>query len=298
VQLGLSGQLNQMVPNPYASSPYEAGTSLAQPMISYEQSILPYPQFSDVGVSALNLTKHWYDGLQIQAQKRMSSGLMAMANFTWSKNQAQDQWLNGGHFPVTDLVKEIIPSDRGAVFNLAASYAVPFFAHSNGITKEVLAGWNASTILSYQSGQPANLSQIGNLIGNPSTPHPTLAHWFNTCYLDTHGNKQDCSIDSTPAWQQLGPYDERITPVFLTKMRTAVTSIGSGVNASIFKDFPVKETDKITFRAEVYNMFNESSFAGMMALDTTPTDPTFGAISTSSQTNEPRIFQFSLKFAF
>jgi hypothetical protein len=81
-------------------------------------------------------------------------------------------------------------------------------------------------------------------------------------------------------------------------MRTATTSIGSGVNASIFKDFPVNETQRVTFRAEVNNMLNESSFAGMMQLNTNLTHPGFGAISTSSQINEPRIFQFSLKYSF
>jgi hypothetical protein len=288
---------NEQVENPFYNY-IPASSSMHVPSITKAQLLLPYPQFSGVTQSNMNLGKRFYDSLQVQVDKRMSHGLMVMANFTWSKTQATDSYLNGGHDGIKELKKQVIPSDRAGLFNLAASYSVPFFSNSRGILKQVLGGWNASTILAYQSGQPANLGMTGNLIGNPKTAKPTYSHWFNTCYLDTSGNKQNCSIDSTPAWQQLGTYDKRTTAMFLTSVRTPSISMKSGINASIFKDFAVKETQKVTFRAEVYNMFNSASFAGMMNLNTSLGQPAFGTIPTTAQTNEPRIFQFSVKYAF
>jgi hypothetical protein len=301
---GKSGVLDQQVNNPFFN--YVAvGSSLHTSTITNAQYLKPYPQFSGVTENGLNLAKRYYDGLQLQFEKRMSAGLMVMANYTWSKTQARDSYLNGGHDGINALFKQIIPSDRTKVYNIAASYNLPFFKHSNGIAKQTLGGWNASTTITYQSGQPVGQLMGMNWTGASLKPaHQSFNRWFNTCYTDTTGARVvgpgGCESDSeTVAWNQLGPYDRKTTALFLGQVRSPATPLKAGINSSVYKDFPFLERYKATFRGEVYNLFNTPAYGGGFAgLGTNIGTPSFGTVTTTSAANEPRIFQFSLKLSF
>ena len=100
------------------------------------------------------------------------------------------------------------------------------------------------------------------------------SQWFNTgCFSD-------------PAAGELG-----------TASRTPVSGPGfANTDFSLIKHFPLgfRESARLDFRAEVFNLFNHPQF-GLPGSDiNSPT--TFGAIS--STVNNPRLIQFALKFAF
>jgi hypothetical protein len=106
-----------------------------------------------------------YNALVITAQKRMSSGLTLNANFTMGRalgtqgiNQAytlanlSDPWNPG-----VDYGNQFF--DRKAVFNLLATYNLPFgkgqrWANSNPVAERALGGWSLSPIFSFASGLP------------------------------------------------------------------------------------------------------------------------------------------------
>jgi hypothetical protein len=302
--------LNDVVVNPFYDY-IPASSSMKTPTLTNAQMLLPYPQFSGVGISAMNVVKRWYDALQIQATKRASSGLMVMGNLSWSKNEARDHWLNGGHDAFTDLVKEIIPSDRAVIFNLAVNYSEPFFAHSsNQIVKQTLSGWNASTTMSYQSGQPQGSLSGMNWTGASLKPAKrTYANWFNTCHLVTSYDpvtnnpietRTGCTSDSEPIeWVALGTYDKKTTPFFIKQLRSPSTPLASTINLSIYKTFPIRESYKFTFRAEAYNVLNSPSYGGQSAVNTSISQTsTFGTVTTTAAQNDPRIMQFSMKLSF
>jgi hypothetical protein len=313
VQIGnnsTKSMLNDVVTNPFYDY-IPASSSMKTKTLTNAQMLLPYPQFSGVGITAMNVVKRWYDGLQIQATKRATSGLMVMGNLAWSKNEARDHWLNGGHDAITDMVKEIIPSDRAITFNAAISYSEPFFAHSSyRILKQSLSGWSASTTMSYQSGQPQGQLTGMNWTGASLKPAKrTYANWFNTCHLvttyDTATNnpietRTGCTSDSEPIeWVVLGSYDKRTTPFFLKQLRGPSTPLASTINLSIYKTFPIKESNKVTFRAEAYNLLNSPAYGGTGTVNTTISQTsTFGSVTTTSAQNDPRIMQFSLKYNF
>ena len=52
------------------------------------------------------------------------------------------------------------------------------------------------------------------------------------------------------------------------------------MNASFFKNFPIKERLKFQIRAEMFNIFNQQNFSNPMAVFTTPS--TFGSIGSTS----------------
>jgi hypothetical protein len=291
--------LQQQVTNPYAG--LLPGTSFNGPMIQLGQLLRPYPQFDSINLSGVTNAKRWYDSMQAQFEKRLSQGLMVMWNYTFAKSIGQDQYLNGGHDAIDDLVKCIIPPDRTHVFNFAASYNLPFAANSKGITRQLLAGWNASTTISYQSGQPIGPLQGMTWTGADLIPaNQTNQHWFNTCTLNQQGQRQNCASASEPVvWKLLGQFDRATMPSFLSQVRGKPTPLVAGVNLAVFKNFAVTERSKIEFRAEFFNLFNTPAWGGgFSGLDTNAGSPTFGQISMTSQANQPRVGQLALRFTF
>jgi hypothetical protein len=62
---------------------------------------------------------------------------------------------------------------------------------------------------------------------------------------------------------------------------------------SIFKAFPVTEAQKLEFRAEFFNLFNNVNFANPVSV---VTSGNFGQIAQT--TTGPRVLQFALKYNF
>jgi hypothetical protein len=106
-----------------------------------------------------------YNALVVTAQKRMSKGLTLNANFTMGHalgtlgiNQAYTLAnLNDPWNVNVDYGNQYF--DRKAVFNLLATYNLPFgkgqrWANNNGVADRVLGGWSLSPIFSFGSGLP------------------------------------------------------------------------------------------------------------------------------------------------
>ena len=106
---------------------------------------------------------------------------MAMGNFVWSKTERTNYYLNGGHFPLKQVVLGMTPIDRAVVWNLAVSYEEPFFATAHGIKGQVLGGWNASATMNYQSGQTYNITGLNWTGANVKPKNRSYSHWFNKC---------------------------------------------------------------------------------------------------------------------
>jgi hypothetical protein len=312
--------LNDKVTNPFMDY-IPASSSMYTSTLTNAQMLLPYPQFSGVTIQGENVVKRWYDSLQVQANKRVSNGLMLMSNFTWSKNESADHWLNGGHSDFKDMPKEIIPSDRAMVFNLAGSYSLPFYARSHGIKRQVLGGWNVSTTMSYQSGQPSSLGG-GPGGGGPNsgngfnwtgaslkTANKNYNRWFNTCSVSTTYDqntneptvtRSNCASETEPvAWVINGNYDKRTTTYYLKQIRAPSIPLYTTMNMSVYKDFSILEGYKLSFRAEAYDLLNSPEYGGTGTLGSNASATSgFGVVTTTSASNDPRIMQFSLKLSF
>ena len=108
---------------------------------------------------------------------------------------------------------------------------------------------------------------------NPTRGSPTLAEWFNT------------SCFSAPAAGELG-----------TAGRTPLSGPDFvNTDFSLVKHFPLPhEGMRLDFRAEVFNIFNHPQFGSPNSDFNSPIN--FGVVN--STVNNPRLFQFGLKFLF
>jgi hypothetical protein len=67
-------------------------------------------------------------------------------------------------------------------------------------------------------------------------------------------------------------------------------------DVAVFKGTAITEQINLQFRAEVFNLFNRVQFGYPSTVCCSNTNASFGVVS--SQTNQPRIFQFALRLNF
>jgi len=212
-------------------------------------------------------------------------------NYVWSKSL--DALNNGASTPEfgPNVQAEYGLSDfnPGQVFKTSGTYQLPFGPGNRLLNKrnwfdtQVIGGWQASGILTIQSGLPFNAtandlsdtggyhSQRANRLCNGNNLHgQSLTHWFNTsCYVQ-------------PGVGQLGNEgrDDLVGP------RT------TNLDISFSKAFALPENTSLQFRSDLFDSLNHPLPGIPVAA---VTSPSYGEI-----TNIPgnRIFQFSLKFVY
>jgi len=251
-----------------------------------------------------------YHALQVSAQKRYSHGVTLGLAYTYSKSLGEGYGRNdpGGDVQTTYQNPRDRRTDRGRYgFDLTHNlimnfvYDLPFFKDASGITKAVLGGWQASGILTINSGLPFAVAG-GNLnTGSGTRPDrvadgrlggaATRALWYDP----TAFRRTDCNIPSQP---QLCHYGNAGNGILVSPgARNTDLSIGKN-----WKLPQLGEQGRIQFRGEAFNAFNTPqfgtpnglSYAGLDSL--VPDGPRVGEIR--SLRNNMRIFQIGLKVYF
>jgi hypothetical protein len=229
-----------------------------------------------------------YHSGTFKVEKRMNRGLTFNANYTWSKS-IDDASDVGSTFAETNIPQDVrnVRAERALSsfdhrhrFVFSYSYELPL-----GNQHKMLQGWTITGLGSFQSGAPftvilpndnANIgagpAQRPNLIGNPNqnAPH-TAEQWFDT------------SVFQMPA-----PF------TYGTSGRNVAFAAGSSVvDFSLTKEITLKDTTRLQFRSEVFNLLNHTNFAdvpGRIAFTSG-----FGQYTSAEN---PRQVQLALKLLF
>jgi hypothetical protein len=259
-----------------------------------------------------------YNSFLVRAEKRLSTGLNLLANYTWSKNLeingtggSSSFSQNGGTtFPVDSWnlknEKAVGALDVPHVFVLSAGYELPFgqgkpWLNRKGFASYVFGGWQVNGIFYRRSGFTTDIrtsqvpagNQLFATINVPDTVQGksiyadsrSVDQWFNPAAFTVPGTR----LSSTNV------------PIRL--FGTAQRRIGRGPRApnldfSLFKNFPVGERVNIQFRAEAFNLSNTPAFSlpGASSQALTIGNANFGKLTSSSSTG--RQVQFGLKIGF
>ncbi|MEA2257987.1 MAG: hypothetical protein QOJ51_812 [Acidobacteriaceae bacterium] len=271
------------------------GPGDAQPRALYPYSV---PTFYDRSVGNGN-----YNALQVQLDKRYSSGFSYQIAYTWSKSESEDD----GWFGIEGQTVQN-PYDPGAsrglsgtniphVFSASSLYEIPVgsgkrFSTGNRFADYVVGNWQINNIFTWRNGQNftvtdgndvANIGITGyeraNQVGNPSLSHRTPAKWFNTAAFAvppqyTFGNVGRNSLQA-----------QRLI----------------NLDTSVIRSFPFWREKRIEFRAEAFNIFNHPVFAAPTG-DISNTN--FGVVTpqngpfSNGLANSPRQLQMSGKIIF
>lgn len=300
---------NAQVANPFQGL-LPGNAALNGATVARRQLLLPFPQFTSVQQGIENVGRLDYNSLQASAETRLTSGLVTVASYTFSKNIGALGFLNDQDPEPARFVTDF---DRTHVLALSGVYRLPFGrgqAFSFGGSKLadlLLGGFDYSFNARLQSGRPINLSGDADLIADPTLPGGDPDRYFNNCVLRSPGVATQPRITTpgtvpnsfepctNPAWAirtaNRGPFALRTTPLRLANLREPWTPlIDMALNKSIF----FTERYRLQIRGESFNTFNSALFG---APNTNPNNPNFGFINRASVI-QPRVVQLGFKFLF
>lgn len=234
---------------------------------SVAQALRPFPQFNG-GVNPVGapLGETWYNSLQATATKRLSRGLQATFNFTWSKSLAS---FCGTPDPQNyALAKCVGEYDQPLVTRLTVDYRLP--AWGPKIVSQMVRDWTLDAFGAWASGLPltapaattagypsslagasmANLAFVSNQYQIP-TGQPFFLKDINChCF-----NPQTTIVLNPAAWTNPDPGafgGARYLPAF-RQQRRPVENFGIG------RVFRIGERYAFSVRAEFTNIFNRTA---------------------------------------
>ena len=151
--------------------------------------------------------------MQVQVEKRLSSGLTVLFTSTFQDGATRSTYLNSG----LDAVGQFIVRDSGMeryIINLNSTYALPFFTKSRGVTRTVLGGWNVAGFGQWRSGAIMDITGATSTGIDPGISGSPYSHRFNTCTFNNNtGQRQNCSsATEAVAWIVQKPFTLQTTP--------------------------------------------------------------------------------------
>ena len=261
-----------------------------------------------------------YDGMNVSFVKRMSRGLVAQFNYTWS--HALDEVSNGGVFAFNSdsLLGQINPGNLRANnygnadydvrhnFNANFVYA-PSFHAGNAVVNQLINGWQWSGKVFWRSGLPFSVLDGNTALGN-----------YTGTLLGTYSGvsgplQTSCGAGAavTPCINAASFIDASAASFnnftgLSSQTRNQLRGPGFfDIDTSLYRNFKIHEHIAFAVGMQAFNVLNHPNFN---LPDNTLGDPTFGNIlsmatsPTSAYGNflgfdsSPRVVQLSGKFTF
>jgi len=243
-----------------------------------------------------------YHALQVKAERRVGSGLTFLTAYTWSKsisgpNDIGGQ-VGGGNFIGSPQDIFNLRADRSVSgfdlphrFVQTVLYDVPFFRGMQGAKRALLDGWQVSTIVTFQSGFPAPVTNNVDTTGTGISSRPD----------SVAGQKANLPRDQRTwkRWFNTAAFVEAPFGRFGTSPRTNAIRLPGIANAdfSVNKVFRLSEARLLEFRTEIFNLTNHFN-PDPSSLDRNIRSATFGAIGGGVQGVTTRVIQLGAKLMF
>jgi hypothetical protein len=273
-----------------------------------------------------NAGTSFYNALQLQFQRRLSHGLQVLFSYSWSHSidTASAGSLGSGSNALSGLSTSLNrgPSDfdiRNA-FSIGLTYDIAA-PKGNTFARAILRGWSTENIIQARSASPVDIyygdvGQLSNGFLTNTRPDIVAGQPF---YLD--GPQYPGGKAFNPAAFTSPPLDP-VTglPVSQGNLpRNALRGFGlTQWDFAVHREFPIRESLKLQFRAEMFNVLNHPNFGPPVGNLGSPSaiNPQFGrsiqmlgrslaggnlgsgAFDPLYQLGGPRSIQFGLKLLF
>ncbi|HVB59540.1 MAG TPA: TonB-dependent receptor [Candidatus Acidoferrales bacterium] len=209
-----------------------------------------------------------YNALQLQFQRRFSHGLQILSSYTWS--HSIDDASNGtfGVGPNALVPGLSANSNRGPSdfdirnsFSAGFSYNIPA-PRVGGWANAILRGWALENVIQARSSSPVNVyySQYTQLLGAFAEVRPDVVAG-TPFYVE--GTQYPGGRAINPAAFMAPPTDSSGSPTRQGDLgRNALRGFGATQwDFAVHRDFPIHESLKLQFRAEMFNFLNHPNFA-------------------------------------
>ncbi|HEU4690311.1 MAG TPA: hypothetical protein VFS23_18200, partial [Vicinamibacterales bacterium] len=264
------------------------------------QALRKYPQYQNISWRGVPVGESKYHALETVLERRFSRGLQARVAYTFSKlnnNGSENaQGSDGANAtvqnPANPLEWGLSADDVPHVFLVGFTWEVPGSeSWSSGVAKALLAGWNVSGVLRYETGRPLNIimaNDLGGFLFN-NQKRPNRAGVDAVIATGDFDPNTDRYFDRA-AWTDPGPLQ------FGSAARRDGTVRGFpnySEDLNIFKAFLLGDQKKLRTEVSVGNLFNRVLFCDP---NTNWSQAAFGSVNT--QCNQPRSVQFALRFDY
>jgi Carboxypeptidase regulatory-like domain len=284
---------------------------LGLPASSLSQALRPYPEYQKVVATSSYSGVSNYQSLQASLTKRFGSGGVVTANYTWSKflsnTEAYTTFLEsntvGGIQDYNNLHGEYSLLSFDTPNRLVISYVLDlpfgkgkaFLGNASGVVDKLVSGWGLNGITTFASGFPLAITSTANTLSNVYGAGTIRPNVVDGCNRAVGGSILSHVQQGTPVINQAcftAPGDTS----FGNESRVDPYLRGESIDnwdISAVKTTGLTEKVNLVFRAEVFNLANRVQFGSP---NTTSGGAQFGLIS--SQINDPRELQFSLRVNF
>jgi Carboxypeptidase regulatory-like domain len=284
--------------------------------------------YYDLYYAGLPIGQTSYNSAVVDLVKRTGRGLTMDLNYTWSRQRGDTytsaQEYNNAYTPVQDFGNMSAAANSLTGFDLThivkgyVTYQLPFghgqkwLSGKGGFVNGLVGGWQLSTIVLYNSGQPFH-------IGLNQPFYPIWGNFYPD--FNPTGAFGPFNPSKFSGVQAAAPGSTYYYPYFANTVATApvsrdgtVVGFGSGSaydgalrcpgqaneNASLLKYLYFGEDGKyqLSMRVEFYNLFNRHyySILGCGGTTTDVGDANFAAVT--GVNTSPRTGQFGVRFTF
>jgi hypothetical protein len=277
-----------------------AGTFVTNPNLSQSvnyrnDALRPY-----YGWGSLNaietLAYSRYNALMFRLSRRYANSLSMNFNYTYSKamdlvDNDSDQIINPfnmrqNYAPAGYDQTHVVTADF--VYDLPRVHGML----DNGFGRAVLNGWQVNGLIRSQSGTPFTVT------GNGDTKGVDAGSQFVDLIGDPYAGQNSGRWINPAAFAR--PQDGQYGNLHRNALRLPHIS---NVDASLIKNFAIRENMRVTFRAETFNLFNHAQIWG---INTGFTGDNPGSLISATNQNlgqpnsfrDARILQLALRFAF
>jgi len=267
----------------------------------------PFPDFAGT-LYTLSNANSWYQALQVKVTKKMAHGYSILGGYAWSKslddNEGDEAFTSGtGQAGAQD--ENNLASNKGAsaddvrqrlvvsgIYELPFGNGKRFESGKGGVVGHLIGGWEASHILTVQTGFPLTVVSSTDF-SNTSSPDPKPDRTCSGNGSRSISNFLNASCFTTAALQsafQAG------TPRFGNSGRGILGGPHYvDLDFALIKDTAITERVKTQLRGEFFNTLNTPTFGDP---NTSIQSTAFGKITGIRSGSIARQVQLALKIIF
>lgn len=296
------------------TTPYTAFVSNFGGSATVAQALGPFPQYSYIFNNFEGFGTTYYEGMQVEVEKRFTNGLSFLAGYTLSRlmdntSSGFSSFTSGGINKYNQRPEWTISgADEPNTFKASGTYELPIgpgktYFNNHGFTGQLLGGWQVGWILDYEAGEPLCDCNNGR-IGENGTPFPNGFNRPNrvpSVSLSTasYNRARDYFVGKASVAQMFNPAGFALTPtqyVLGDAQRNYPQLRGPAFyneNLNVRKRFYFTERFKGILQVDYFNAFNRTQF---QTPDPNASDGTFGQVITQGAQNTPSNRQGQVSF--
>ena len=181
-------------------------------------------------------------------------------------------------------------------FTVMLNYTLPLGGSLHGAAANLVKGWSVNTIYAYSTGLPTSISEQGGGPPGTITNASGILGFRGGDAPNQVGDPNAGKVHTIQAWFNTSAFAVQAPGLLGNARRNCIYGPPQRhLDFSVSKDLPIRESVRLQFRAEAFNLTNTPNFAQP---NTSLGSPMFGEITSTAPFSNPRLLQFALRLTF